>query len=41
LNSLLHGLFAAERHVLRKASLPIGVSLIAVARPGTTNGATR
>jgi SAM-dependent methyltransferase len=32
-NRLLHHLFAAERHVLTHASLPFGVSLIAVARP--------
>jgi SAM-dependent methyltransferase len=32
LNNLLAGLFAAERHVLQRASLPVGVSLMAVSR---------
>ena len=32
LNSALHHLFAAERHLLRHFALPAGVSLIAVAR---------
>ena len=32
LNTMLHHLFAAERHALRVMSLPFGVSLIATAR---------
>ena len=34
LNNLLTGLFASERHLLVKRSLPIGVSLLALARAG-------
>ena len=33
LNTLLGGLFAAERHWVTRASLPFGVSLLAVAEP--------
>jgi hypothetical protein len=32
LNSLLAGLFAAERHWLAHAPLPIGVSIVLIAR---------
>jgi SAM-dependent methyltransferase len=35
LNTMLHHLFAAERHVIRRMALPFGVSLLAVARPDT------
>jgi SAM-dependent methyltransferase len=36
LNDLLAGLFAAERHVLQRASLPVGVSLLALSRAQTS-----
>ena len=32
INSLLAGLFAAERHLLRRANLPVGVSIVLIAR---------
>lgn len=39
INALFTGLFAAEKHLLTIASLPIGVSLIAIAqKPGPTKG---
>ena len=36
LNGLLRALFASERHLMGRASLPFGVSLALVAEPGAT-----
>jgi SAM-dependent methyltransferase len=36
INAMLHHTFAGERFLLRRMTLPFGVSLVAVARPATT-----
>jgi 2-polyprenyl-3-methyl-5-hydroxy-6-metoxy-1,4-benzoquinol methylase len=36
-NTILRNIFASERHLLRAVNLPVGVSLLAVARPARGN----